>query len=65
MDAEAPEDDGRRRPFVRFMLDQDRGGAIKTPGRADIYMGAGDEAGAVAGRMVSEGRLYYLFLKEW
>lgn len=47
----------------RFMLDQDTGGAIRTAGRADIYLGVGEEAEAMSGRMKAEGQLYYLFLK--
>lgn len=47
-----------------FMFDQDTGGAIRTAGRADIYMGAGPEAEAVSGSTRVEGQLYYLFLKE-
>ena len=47
----------------RFALDQDAGGAIRAPGRCDIYMGIGDAAGDRAGRTLSEGRLYYFVLK--
>jgi membrane-bound lytic murein transglycosylase A len=47
-----------------FMFDQDTGGAIRTAGRADIYMGAGPEAEAVSGATRVEGQLYYLFLKD-
>lgn len=54
---------GRKAPFYRFMVDQDTGGAIKAPGRADIYMGEGDEAETLAGGQYAEGRLYYFFLK--
>lgn len=53
-----------QKPFRRFMLDQDTGGAIRAPGRADIYIGVGDEAGRIAGWTYSEGALYYLFLKQ-
>src|SRR5690606_37002692 len=49
--------------FLRFMLDQDTGGAIQAPGRADIYMGEGASAEILAGGQYAEGRLYYLFLK--
>ena len=52
-----------RRPFTRFMLDQDTGGAIKAPGRADIYMGDGNSAEILAGGQYAEGRLFYFFLK--
>ncbi len=47
-----------------FMFDQDTGGAIRTAGRADIYLGSGDEAEQLAGSTRSEGQLYYFFLKE-
>lgn len=53
----------RREPYEGFVLDQDTGGAIRAPGRCDIYMGQGDEAGHLAGQTYQEGRLYYLFLK--
>jgi membrane-bound lytic murein transglycosylase A len=52
------------RRFRNFVLDQDRGAAIRAPGRCDIYMGVGAEAGKKAGFTFSEGRLYYLFAKE-
>ncbi len=47
-----------------FALDQDAGGAIRAAGRCDIYIGTGEEAGELAGRIQQEGRLYYLLLKE-
>lgn len=37
--------------FRRLMVAQDTGSAIVGPARADLYFGAGAEAGAVAGRM--------------
>lgn len=46
-----------------FTLDQDRGGAIRTAGRADIYLGIGPDAEREAGRTRVEGQLYYFFLK--
>lgn len=49
--------------FDRFVFDQDRGGAIRTAGRADIYLGIGPAAEEEAGRTQGEGQLYYLFLK--
>ena len=52
-----------RRKFTRFMLDQDTGGAIQAPGRADIYMGEGNSAEILAGGQYAEGRLFYFFLK--
>ena len=51
------------RRYIGFALDQDTGGAIRAPGRCDIYMGIGDDAGKVAGQVYREGKLYYLFLK--
>jgi len=50
-------------PYQGFALDQDTGGAIRAPGRCDIYVGIGDQAGQIAGQTYSKGRLYYLFLK--
>jgi membrane-bound lytic murein transglycosylase A len=50
--------------YTGFALDQDAGGAIRAPGRCDVYMGEGDTAGKLAGQTYQEGRLYYLFLKE-
>ncbi len=50
-------------PYRGFVLDQDAGGAIRAPGRCDLYLGVGDEAGELAGRAKNEGRLYYLFAK--
>ncbi len=51
------------KPFSRFVLDQDAGGAIKTSGRIDLYFGSGAYAENAAGRMKQPGRLYYLLLK--
>jgi membrane-bound lytic murein transglycosylase A len=47
-----------------FMLDQDTGGAIRTAGRADVYMGSGPEAESVSGATRVEGQLYYLFVRD-
>jgi membrane-bound lytic murein transglycosylase A len=49
--------------YSGFALDQDTGGAIRAPGRCDVYMGVGDDAGRLAGQTYQEGKLYYLFLK--
>ncbi len=54
---------GGRARLAHFMLDQDTGGAIRAAGRADIFMGIGDEAETMAGRQYDQGQLYYLFLK--
>ena len=38
-------------PFHRLMIAQDTGSAIVGPARADLYFGAGHEAGRVSGRL--------------
>jgi len=50
-------------PTTRLVLDQDTGGAILGPGRVDLYVGSGDQAGELAGRINTPGRLYYLLLR--
>jgi len=50
-------------PFLRFALNQDTGGAIRGPQRADLYFGSGDPAAASAGYMNSPGKLYFVLLK--
>ena len=47
-------------PFRQLMIAQDTGGAILGPARADIYFGAGDEAGSVSGRLRHNGRFVML-----
>lgn len=47
----------------RFILDHDTGGAIRGPGRVDLYWGVGDLAEEVSGRMQGEGKLYYFVPK--
>lgn len=65
VDTRLPDVSGTRKiPFRQLMLDQDTGGAIRTAGRADIYLGVGEEAELRAGTTVAEGQLYYFFLKE-
>ena len=51
-------------PLSRFVLNQDSGGAIRGPQRADIYFGSGPGAGAGAGYMNRPGKLYFLMLKD-
>ncbi|MBI4665743.1 MAG: MltA domain-containing protein [Nitrospinae bacterium] len=48
---------------ARLAIAQDRGGAIKGPGRMDIYFGEGPEAGATAGLLKQTGPAYFLILK--
>ena len=58
--------DGRRisewTPFGRFVLNQDTGGAIRGPGRADLFWGDGPYAELAAGHMQHTGRLYFFVL---
>ena len=49
IDAELPWADETSRPFRRLLIAQDTGSAIVGPARADLFFGAGDEAGARAG----------------
>ncbi len=64
VDTQVPGDKGQgKKAFRQLMLDQDTGGAIRTAGRADIYLGVGESAELRAGVTVSEGQMYYLFLK--
>ena len=51
------------RPLRRLMVAQDTGGAINGAVRADFYWGFGDEAGAQAGRMKQQGRMWVLLPK--
>ena len=50
--------------FRRLMIAQDTGGAIVGPARADIYWGAGVEAGVVSGRFKQPGKFVMLFPNE-
>jgi hypothetical protein len=47
-------------PFGRLTIAQDTGSAIVGPARADLYLGAGDEAGRIAGRIKHRGRFSML-----
>lgn len=53
----------RKTPYTGFAFDQDAGGAIRAPGRCDVYMGVGEKAGQMAGQVYEEGKLFYLFVK--
>jgi len=50
--------------FRRLMVSQDTGSAIIGPARADLYFGAGREAGAIAGRIRQQGRFVMLLPRE-
>ncbi len=45
------ESEQSKTPFRRLMIAQDTGSAITGPARADLYFGAGVEAGKVSGRL--------------
>lgn len=47
----------------KFVLSQDTGGAIRGPGRADVFWGNGKYAETAAGNMQHMGSLYFLILK--
>lgn len=51
-------------PLDRFVLNQDTGGAIKGPGRVDVFWGQGTDATLAAGMMKQPGQLYFLVPKE-
>ncbi|MBX2852465.1 MAG: MltA domain-containing protein [Phycisphaeraceae bacterium] len=50
-------------PIQQLVFDQDAGGAIRAPGRADFYFGIGPAAESEAGKLAVEGTMYYFFLK--
>jgi membrane-bound lytic murein transglycosylase A len=51
IEGELPIDSAQSKtPFRRLMVAQDTGSAITGPARADIYYGAGSEAGRISGR---------------
>jgi membrane-bound lytic murein transglycosylase A len=51
-------------PFGRLMIAQDTGSALVGPARADLYWGAGDNAGRIAGRIRHRGRFAMLLPRE-
>ncbi|HEX7791544.1 MAG TPA: MltA domain-containing protein [Afipia sp.] len=57
------ESDTSNTPFRRLMVAQDTGSAIIGPARADIYFGAGADAGRVAGRLKNPARFVMLLPK--
>ena len=54
----------RTASFDRLMIAQDTGSAIVGPARADIYFGAGDQAGQIAGRLRHPGKFAMLVPRE-
>jgi membrane-bound lytic murein transglycosylase A len=65
IEADLPIDSARpTTKFRRLMVSQDTGSAILGPARADLYWGAGDEAGRIAGRIRQQGRFVMLLPRE-
>jgi membrane-bound lytic murein transglycosylase A len=61
----AKQDGSLHYPIItRFVLDQDTGGAIRGAGRVDYFAGTGKIAGDRAGMTASNGKLFYLLLKD-
>ena len=60
LDASAPKLSGAFPAYRRLAVALDVGGAIKGDVRADLYVGTGAAAGAEAGRVRHELRLYRL-----
>jgi membrane-bound lytic murein transglycosylase A len=57
------ESEQSKTPFRRLMVAQDTGSAITGPARADIYFGAGADAGRVSGRLRHNMRFVMLVPK--
>ena len=49
--------------FSRFVLNQDKGSAIKGSGRVDLFCGYGADAEAMASTLKENGELYFLIKK--
>ena len=49
--------------FSRFVLCQDKGSAIKGPGRVDLFCGFGENAEATAASLKEKGELFFLIKK--
>lgn len=61
IDAELPiESEKPETKFQRLLIAQDTGSAIVGPARADIYFGAGEEVGSIAGRIKQFGNFVML-----
>jgi membrane-bound lytic murein transglycosylase A len=57
------ESEQTKTPFRRLMIAQDTGSAIVGPARADLYFGAGSDAGRVSGRLRHNMRFVILVPK--
>jgi membrane-bound lytic murein transglycosylase A len=64
IEADLPLGASKTSAFRRTMIAQDTGSAIVGPARADLFFGAGDEAGQMAGRIKQAGRFTMLLPRE-
>lgn len=51
------------KPYRGFVLNQDTGGAIRSPRRVDLFTGFGEASELVAGHMKRKGMFYFLIKK--
>lgn len=63
IEADLPWSAATPEPFARLAIAQDTGSAILGPARADLFFGAGDEAGRRAGDIRHAGRFVVLWPK--
>ncbi|WP_022664841.1 murein transglycosylase A [Desulfospira joergensenii] len=63
-DPEFPAPRDQWAPASFFVMNQDTGGAIRGPGRADLFCGSGTLAEFTAGNMNTPGRLFFLVLAQ-
>ena len=64
IEANLPIESAKGSAFQRLMIAQDTGSAIVGPARADIYWGAGNDAGRIAGRIRHLARFVMLLPRE-
>jgi len=50
--------------FRSFILNQDTGGAIRTPSRADLFTGSGEKSERIAGYLKEKGNLFFLIRQD-
>ncbi len=55
---------GKARPFHRWVVHQDSGGAIRGPRRLDLFCGTGKEAETIAGRLKHPARFFIVLKKD-
>ncbi len=52
------------RKFQGFVMNQDTGGAIRSPSRADLFTGNGESSELIAGHLKEESSLFFLIRKD-